>query len=241
MATSQTKEFFNLHTSGIGYLNRVRWVQPGKKSSGRRADPFLACSVSALRGSSDDVNYTYFDLRVSGEDAIEIVSKLIDDVNDQRKVILSFKVGDIYPHLYERDARDQNRRPTGQKEMAVLIKGRLLLINSVSVDGERVYAREQVPVDAEHPAADDACDLRGAAYGSDEAPVREEGEQPGEDRSDAPAALPPMQRVASTPAPAPVNRELRQPLVAPQQAIRSSGGQPSFQRSASSVRDEVAA
>ena len=146
MATTQPKEYFNLHTSGLGYLNRIRWVQPGKKSSGRRTEPFLACSINALRGDSEDVSYTHLDVRVSGEEAIAIVDSLQKEVEARRKVIISFKVGDIYPHLYERDARDQDRKPTGHKEMAVLIKGRLLLINSVAVDGEKIYAREQALV-----------------------------------------------------------------------------------------------
>ncbi len=159
MATTQEKEFFNLHVSGIGYLSRVRWVEPGKRSAGRRSAPFLACSISALRGSSDEVSYTYFDVRVTGEDAVAIIESLQKDVEERRKVIVSFRLGDIYPHLYERDVRDANRKPTGAKEMATLIKGRLLLINSVSVDGERVYTREEAPegdANADEQLGDDA-------------------------------------------------------------------------------------
>ncbi|XDF33220.1 DUF3577 domain-containing protein [Paracidovorax avenae] len=139
-AQQQPREFFNLHTSGIGYLNRIRWVET--QGRGRKAEPFLACSISALRGSSDAADYTYFDLRVSGEEAIGLIDSLHDEVNARRKVLVSFKIGDIYPHLYERDVRDQQSgRPTGRKEMATLIKGRLILINSISVDGEKVYSR----------------------------------------------------------------------------------------------------
>lgn len=139
-AQQQPREFFNLHTSGIGYLNRVRWVET--QGRGRKAEPFLACSISALRGSADAVDYTYFDLRVSGEEAINLIDGLQDVVNERRKVLVSFKISDIYPHLYDRDVRDQQTgRPTGHKEMATLIKGRLILINSIKVDGEQVYVR----------------------------------------------------------------------------------------------------
>ncbi|MVT36614.1 DUF3577 domain-containing protein [Acidovorax citrulli] len=137
---SNPVSFFNLHTSGIGYLNRIRWVET--KGRGRKAESFLACSISALRGSSDAADYTYFDLRVSGEEAIGLIDGLQQEVHDRCKVLVSFKIGDIYPHLYERDVRDQQSgRPTGHKEMATLIKGRLILINSISVDGEKVYSR----------------------------------------------------------------------------------------------------
>ena len=146
MATNQiTKEFFNLHTDGVGYLNRVRWVE-GKKSAGRRSERFLACSIAALRGDSENTSSTYFDIRVSGEEAIAIVSHLQPAVDAQQKVFLAFKLGDIYPHMYQRDVRDENRRPTGQKEMAALIKGRLLLVKSVTIDGERFYTRPEPEV-----------------------------------------------------------------------------------------------
>jgi len=99
-AQAAQRELFNLHTNGIGYLNRIRWVET--KGRGRRSDPFLACSISALRGSSDEVQYTLFDLRVSGQDAIALVDGLRTEVEQGRKVIVSFRIADIYPHTYER-------------------------------------------------------------------------------------------------------------------------------------------
>ena len=55
--------FFNLHVEGVGYLNRVRTVRP------KKGQAFVACTVSAMRGSVDDIGYTKFDCRVSGTDA----------------------------------------------------------------------------------------------------------------------------------------------------------------------------
>lgn len=133
-------DFFNLHTVGIGYLNRVRRVPV--KGRGRKADEFLACSIAAMRGLADDLSYTYFDCRVSGAEAQEIVEKLMADVEQNRKVVIGFCIGDAYPHLYERDKKDQDGRKTGEKEWAALIKGRLLRIDFVTIDGERVYTRK---------------------------------------------------------------------------------------------------
>lgn len=140
-ANSNQNAHFNLHLSGVGYLNRVRWVKTSS-CGGRKAEPFLACSISAMHGSSDEPSYTYLDLRVSGREAIEMVDQLGADVDAKRKVFVSFRVGDIYPHLYERSVRDQSGKPTGEKETAAIIKGRLLLLNSITIDGERVYTRE---------------------------------------------------------------------------------------------------
>lgn len=40
-------QFFNLHTRGIGYLNRVREV------TAKKGNPFMACTIAALRGDTD--------------------------------------------------------------------------------------------------------------------------------------------------------------------------------------------
>ncbi|WP_334109179.1 DUF3577 domain-containing protein, partial [Methylobacillus sp.] len=46
-ATSNEKSYFDLHTSGIGYIQRAREVPV---RGGRRAQPFLACTIAALVG-----------------------------------------------------------------------------------------------------------------------------------------------------------------------------------------------
>ena len=141
MQNAQQREFFNLHTSGLGYLSRIRWVTPSGR--GRKSESFLACAISALRGSSDQPDYTYFDLRVSGEETISLIEGMQEAVNEGRKVCVTFRIADTYAHPYERDVRDPNtRRPTGKKEWTALIKGRLILIYSISVDGEQVYKRQ---------------------------------------------------------------------------------------------------
>lgn len=139
-ASNGQREYFNLHTNGVGYLSRVRWITP--QGRGRKSEPFLACAISALRGSSDSSDTTYFDLRVSGAEAISLIDSMKQSVDERRKVTMTFRIADTYPHVYERDVRDQQTgRPTGKKEMAALIKGRLILIYSISVDGESVYKR----------------------------------------------------------------------------------------------------
>ncbi|WP_404299004.1 DUF3577 domain-containing protein [Alicycliphilus denitrificans] len=141
MQNAQQREYFNLHTSGVGYLSRIRWVTPSGR--GRKSEPFLACAISALRGSSDEPDYTYFDLRVSGEEAISLIEGMQEAVDQGRKVCVTFRIADTYAHPYERDVRDpQTRRPTGRTEWTALIKGRLILVYSISVDNEQVYKRQ---------------------------------------------------------------------------------------------------
>ncbi|KFJ12843.1 hypothetical protein DR66_3865 [Delftia acidovorans] len=175
-ASNAQREYFNLHTSGVGYLSRVRWVTP--QGRGRKSEPFLACAISALRGSSDSSDTTYFDLRVSGAEAIGLIDSMKQSVDERRKVTVTFRIADTYPHVYERDVRDQQTgRPTGQKEMAALIKGRLILIYSISVDGESVYKRS---ADGAEPAGEDAPrepELQGEGFYQDESWPEEQQQQ----------------------------------------------------------------
>jgi hypothetical protein len=124
-ATNQSS-FFNLHVEGVGYLNRVRTVKP------KKGQEFLACTVSAMRGSTDDIGYTRFDCRVSGTEAQKIVRRLESDVAAERTVIIGFKIADIYPELFTFEKGEKKGQP------GVSIKGRLLRVKFAKVNGEAV-------------------------------------------------------------------------------------------------------
>lgn len=124
-ATSQSS-FFNLHVEGVGYLNRVRTVKP------KKGQEFLACTVSAMRGSTNDLGYTKFDCKVSGAEAQKIIKLLELDVEDEKPVIIGFKIGDIYPELFTFEKGDRK----GQQ--GVSIKGRLLRVKFAKVNGVAV-------------------------------------------------------------------------------------------------------
>jgi hypothetical protein len=124
-ATSQSS-FFNLHVEGVGYLNRVRTVKP------KKGQEFLACTVSAMRGSTNDLSYTKFDCKVSGAEAQKIIKLLELDVEDEKPVLIGFKIGDIYPELFTFEKGDRK----GQQ--GVSIKGRLLRVKFAKVNGVAV-------------------------------------------------------------------------------------------------------
>jgi hypothetical protein len=127
-ATNESS-YFDLHVEGVGYLNRVRVVQPKSKKKGQE---FLACTVSAMRGSTEQVGYTKFDCRVSGADAQAIVRQLEADVTAQKKVIIGFRIADIYPETFVYEKGDH------QGETGVSIKGRLLRVKFAKVNGEPI-------------------------------------------------------------------------------------------------------
>jgi len=123
---SNPSSFFDLHVEGVGYLNRVRTVKP------KKGQEFLACTVSAMRGSTDDIGYTKFDCRVSGAEAQKIVKRLEADVATEQTVIIGFRIADIYPETFTFE-KGEKKGQTG-----VSIKGRLLRIKFAKVNGEAI-------------------------------------------------------------------------------------------------------
>jgi len=124
--SSNPATFFNLHVEGVGYLNRVRTVRP------KKGQAFVACTVSAMRGSVDDIGYTKFDCRVSGTDAQQIVRLLEPEVAADKPVIIGFRIADIYPETFTYEKGDR------KGETGVCIKGRLLRIKFAKVNGQSV-------------------------------------------------------------------------------------------------------
>jgi hypothetical protein len=125
-AVTNPSSFFNLHVEGVGYLNRVRTVKP------KKGQEFLACSVSAMRGSTEDLGYTKFDCRVSGAEAQKLVKQLGADVEASRSVIIGFRIADIYPEMFTFEKGEMKGKP------GVSIKGRLLRIKFAKVNGESI-------------------------------------------------------------------------------------------------------
>jgi hypothetical protein len=115
--------YFNLHVEGVGYLNRVRTVKP------KKGQPFLACTVSAMRGSTEDIAYTKFDCRVSGTEAQQLVKRLEADVAAEKSVIVGFRIADIYPETFTYEKGER------QGQTGIVIKGRLLRIKFAKVNG----------------------------------------------------------------------------------------------------------
>lgn len=140
MSNNQTNEtkFFDLHTTGIGYLNRIREVKPRGKGK-----PFMAVTVAALRGSSDDTEYSYIDCNVVGAEAEKLIRRCQDAVDAGKKVLVSFRIGDIWTDSFTYEKGDKKGQPGAS------LKGRLLFISWIKVDGVTVH--EAKPKDSAEP------------------------------------------------------------------------------------------
>ena len=163
----EPRKYFDLHLRGLGYLSRVRDVTA--RSNGRsKAKPFLACAISAFHGDPNIENgivYLPLDLIVAGEKAREAVRSVMDDANaPDAKVLVAFRSGDHYIRTFER---------TGNRagETGAVLKGRLLKLFWIRVDGQEVYRDES----AERDESDDTD------AGHEEAQERINGQEPSTD------------------------------------------------------------
>ena len=143
---SADQKHFDLHVTGIGYLNRIRKVTP------RKGEAFYACSINAMRGDGDCPEYTRFDTIIRGNLAQRRALSLQDAVDRKQKVIIAFKLGDIYPDLFTYESGDRKGQP------GVAIKGRLLQLNYTSIDGVPVDWKEAGFPD-EHPANEQSANV----------------------------------------------------------------------------------
>ena len=131
MSNNESTKYFDLHTNGIGYIHRLRKVEP------KRGDGFYAVSISALHGQIDDPLYSRFDCRITGAEAEKRLLALKGAIEADKPVLVGFKIGDIYPEAFEYRSGDK------QGQTGCVIKGRLLQIRWAKIDGEHVFAEEE--------------------------------------------------------------------------------------------------
>jgi Protein of unknown function (DUF3577) len=135
MSAHSQESYFDLHITGVGYLNRVREVpaRPGSK----RHKPFLACLIAALNGPSDDVAKKYIDCTVPAEDAAHLVRRCQDAVEKKRKVLIGFRASDPWIDTFVYKNGDRKGQP------GYSWKARLIFISFIKIDGKLEYKAER--------------------------------------------------------------------------------------------------
>jgi hypothetical protein len=131
MNTNENAKYFDLHTTGIGYLNRVREVTPAEGT------PFLAVTIAAIHGSVSDVQHTYFECGVYGEQAQNIVRELEPAVSGDSKVLIGFTLSNLKADSFTFKQGDKAGQP------GVNLKARLIKIAWAKVDGQSVTVEQQ--------------------------------------------------------------------------------------------------
>jgi hypothetical protein len=128
--TKETTKYFDLHTAGLGYLNRIREVTP------KEGAPFLSVTIAALRGSVDNAQYTHFECRVSGRQAQDVVRQLKPAVEGNAKVLIGFTLSDLFAESFTFTSGDK------AGETGISLKARLLRIAWAKVDGQPFYTAQ---------------------------------------------------------------------------------------------------
>jgi hypothetical protein len=127
MSSEESSKYFDLYTTGIGYLNRVREVTP------KDGTPFWSVTIAALRGSVDDAQYTRFECRVSGKKAQELVRQVKPAVEGELKVLVGFTLSDLFAESFTFKNGDK------AGETGISLKARLLRVTWAKVDGQPFY------------------------------------------------------------------------------------------------------
>lgn len=131
MKDSDNVQYFDLHTTGVGYLNRVRELNPENGSS------FLTATIAAMHGKSTDVNRTYFDCVVYGKQAQQSVRELRAAVEANQKVLIGFTLSNLSAETFT----FQQGEKAGQT--GINLKARLIRVAWAKVDGEKVSLQQQ--------------------------------------------------------------------------------------------------
>lgn len=135
--SSAERSYFDLHITGLGYLNRIRSIPPRKG----KGDAYLACTIAALHGPSDSAEYCYIDAKVTGKDAIHLIRRCTEAVDAKRKVLIGFRVGDPWIDQFTYSKGPKAGQPGAS------LKARLLFVSWIKVDGEFVYKAEAKAAD----------------------------------------------------------------------------------------------
>jgi hypothetical protein len=133
--SNKSSNYINMHTTGIGYLGRVREIKV------RTGKPFLACNIRAMygeKGVEDGIRYTPFDVKAVSTQAQEVLLDFMADANDKNKrVTVQFKIGDAEINSFQYGPGDK------QGQAGVVMKGRLLKIQRVWVKDLTLNGDEQ--------------------------------------------------------------------------------------------------
>lgn len=131
MNSNETSKYFDLHTTGIGYLNRVREVTP------KGGSPFLAVTIAAIHGSVTNVQHTYFECGVYGDETRRIVCELMPAVEDESKVLIGFTLSNLKADAFTFKQGEKAGQP------GVNLKARLIKVAWAKVNGERISTESQ--------------------------------------------------------------------------------------------------
>lgn len=129
---NRNNDYVDLVTTGIGYINRPRWITPDK------GEPYMGCSITAWYGKGGK-DTQLFETSVFGQakDVLNALLQAYPQVTDRNAgpkvtVTCGFTIGDGTPDSFT----------TRKGEYVKCIRGRLFKISWVNVNGQRFFTHQ---------------------------------------------------------------------------------------------------
>ncbi|GLO64014.1 hypothetical protein MACH09_45220 [Vibrio sp. MACH09] len=135
MTGNNKAQYFDLHTNGFGFFNRIRQVTP------RKGHPFWSVTVAACRG--DDNEKTFFDCNVVGKEAIALFEQHLTDIGKDDVVTASVVMSDQYVDTF---TYPSDHTKAGQQGYS--LKARLIRIKYLKINDSVVYKTEPKSLEA---------------------------------------------------------------------------------------------
>lgn len=121
-------KFFDFITHGTGLVTRARYVS----GRGRTKTPALYCTIAVPLDERGTANgrWTNFDVRVLGQDNINLIKDMMPAVTDGKRPRVHFSIGDAYADPYFKMSGDV-------RQARAQFKGRLLRVSEAKTDPQR--------------------------------------------------------------------------------------------------------
>ncbi len=131
---SSNVKTYDIHTTGFGFVNRIREVFPDN------GKPYLACDLAlregvAKDGNYDNINTTYFNANIVGTKAIELIREhctVNGKVVAPQQAVASVLIAGITPNTFV-FKKGERLGQTG-----VSLKTRLLKITYLKINGQEI-------------------------------------------------------------------------------------------------------
>ena len=132
--SDSSKTYFSFIATGVAYVNRVKQILPQKGVD--TFTPYWTVKLAVLVSERDEkVHYRYIDCTIPAEEAAKLICLYSTEANNPKfKVLIGFRISNLQAKTFTRK----------DGEYASMLKGRLIKVGWLKVDGRTVYSAEPV-------------------------------------------------------------------------------------------------
>jgi hypothetical protein len=128
---NSTHPYFDFISTGVAYVNRVKQIFP--QAGGNVFTPYWTANLAVLVSKGSDVQYRYIDCSIPAEEAVKLICFYAAEANDQEsKVLAGVRIADLHAETFTNK----------EGEVVPCLKGRLIKVNWLKVNGRMVFKAE---------------------------------------------------------------------------------------------------